>query len=855
MPPKWQPRDERGPQAGESYRRGGGPRYRGRDGDRASGRGQQRGRGNGHSVDEPTSREAPWASNDSYRHLPPPQVDNLSRLPERSQEIAQQLVSQDYECINCLEHIRLDAPTWSCTSCFLVLHLGCMRRWGRADTSDAGDTVRCPQCRTEHPAARVYKCFCGKATNPPYDPFIIPHSCGDTCGKARPFCAHRCTLQCHPGPCIECGVLVGPKSCPCGSTTYTYRCGRPDPKTTCDHVCGKLLNCGVHTCTRVCHNGDCDPCAVMLTTTCLCGKEERALPCGATFCCNAVCGKLLPCGLHHCTLPCHGGLCPPCPTDVSSVRTCPCGKTPLTTPRHSCADPIPLCGNACGKLLDCGRHKCEERCHAGPCPRCTRRIETNCRCRHLRKLVDCTKADGFRCTKPCATKLSCGRHYCKEVCCLFRNQAAVPAHQCPVDCARPLPCGHVCQEACHRGPCPPCIHFTTEPLYCHCRRTMLMPPQPCGTQAPYCAYWCDRRLPCGHRSKQHHCHFGDCPPCTYPVPKRCVGGHRIVENAPCSAETVSCDAQCGKTLPCGHSCLRKCHDGACVKEGEECQQLCSHTHESCGHKCSRKCHSGTACPPCNFPVDHKCKCGRIVVRIPCAEFRVQLDHFREEHPNDPFEIGCNTDCLYEQRLALLKSFGNGTKAPVATGRFFYSIFLWEVVEGDPNMVRRVEDQLKHFISSSETILALPPANAEKRALVHALANYYRIKTESVDSGVKRSCILKKQPYSAMPPILLSDAAKTPQQYDPRVVFQSFLTSTSEKDKNTTYFICLEGEHVNEIAVSQLLADVMGYFVYWDADPVDEKKRAVLLFTSPASRQEAYGCLRRHAAPFEFWIPT
>ena len=37
--------------------------------------------------------------------------------------------------------------------------------------------------------------------NPRLDPWIVPHSCGQTCDKLlqNPSCGHRCLLLCHPG--------------------------------------------------------------------------------------------------------------------------------------------------------------------------------------------------------------------------------------------------------------------------------------------------------------------------------------------------------------------------------------------------------------------------------------------------------------------------------------------------------------------------------------------------------------------------------------------------------------------------------------------------------------------------------
>ena len=51
----------------------------------------------------------------------------------------------------------------------------------------------------------LYTCFCRKVKNPDRNPYVIPHSCGEVCGKYRGInCTHPCTLDCHPGPCPPC---------------------------------------------------------------------------------------------------------------------------------------------------------------------------------------------------------------------------------------------------------------------------------------------------------------------------------------------------------------------------------------------------------------------------------------------------------------------------------------------------------------------------------------------------------------------------------------------------------------------------------------------------------------------------
>lgn len=62
---------------------------------------------------------------------------------------------------------------------------------------------RSPKCRQEYLQSQSptrYRCFCGKVVDPPHDPWLVPHSCGQQCNKAlKPDCGHRCLMLCHPG--------------------------------------------------------------------------------------------------------------------------------------------------------------------------------------------------------------------------------------------------------------------------------------------------------------------------------------------------------------------------------------------------------------------------------------------------------------------------------------------------------------------------------------------------------------------------------------------------------------------------------------------------------------------------------
>jgi hypothetical protein len=69
--------------------------------------------------------------------------------------------------------------------------------------------------------------------------------------------------------------------------------------------------------------------------------------------------RLLDCGNHTCNKVCHKGNCAPCKLKPSLITVCPCGKTTLQQflgqdrQRQSCLDLIPTCEKICGKILPC----------------------------------------------------------------------------------------------------------------------------------------------------------------------------------------------------------------------------------------------------------------------------------------------------------------------------------------------------------------------------------------------------------------------------------------------------------------------------------------------------------------------
>lgn len=894
-------------------------------------------------------------------------------VPELVQEIERRLRQEELECMICYETVRRKHAVWSCGSCYSIFHLHCAQAWASAPTSSASlgaapgqpqppgpappgtpvlqsegvgtalvlnssaaggaagtgvDNWRCPGCQAVQwgGAARLqYSCFCGQMVDPPADPFLIPHSCGETCrrplgrrssetadtatsraatgsgasqagfpagdrgddgegregggsgGSGSYVCPHHCVLQCHPGPCPPCSAMSAPLPCFCGRERRTRRCTDLSKEGsagfTCGAPCGKLLECGQHRCNEPCHAGPCSPCSVLVDARCFCGASEEALSCGehrrmllaeeqrqsrsnassssngleaesaeasagegetegsalgGLFCCGKECGRELSCGKHTCKRLCHAGECGPCHLSPSVITTCPCGKHSLQdipkrrgtvaagTPksseplRTSCTDPVPTCGEACGKLLACGEHRCKSRCHMGPCPRCEEPAEQRCVCGDSVRTAPCWQAalsssagaekgnegeasgttgatsEGgtaaseagaldellsggpYRCDKKCNRKKNCGRHRCTNKCCpaastgapggaplasLDEQAAAQEVHRCLLVCGKRLQCGqHSCQELCHSGHCPPCMAALFNELSCACGKTIIAPPNPCGTPLPACEAPCQKPQPCGHAAS-HPCHFGNCPPCTVPAAKACVGGHVVLRGVPCGSKEIKCSQLCARMRQCQqHVCQRTCHSGPCdappdsqqnPSEGAQvppssagkaprapgigmllsCGQPCGAQRKDCQHQCQASCHPGDTCPAirCTVPVTIACACGRLTAQVPCgagtpaetkpfpARGALAVAPGQEGVPLGKCKLACDDECeKLIRRRALAEAFSStpgGGKADVSLYEAGDAVALSkglppsvaQLLRSDPQWVAAVEARLQFLV--------------------------------------------------------------------------------------------------------------------------------------------------------------
>ncbi|XP_065059234.1 NF-X1-type zinc finger protein NFXL1-like [Rhopilema esculentum] len=604
-----------------------------------------------------------------------------SSVPEPNSFVANMLQAGEITCPVCIDPVKHVDPIWSCRKCFGIFHIQCIQRWARQlvgakniemENSELEESTLwcCPNCRNDYKqedCPTKYFCFCGKEANPKFDPWTIPHSCGQKCAKMlTPICGHECLLLCHPGPCPPCPKTVS-KKCHCGrGGPSTRRCCNKE--WSCGAMCSDLLACGLHKCKSTCHPGDCPPCPEKSLQPCKCSKHKQLRDCAAgIWKCSEVCGKVLSCGYHTCEEVCHNGTCGPCPR--TGKRSCPCGKMSLQLP---CTEDIPPCEDTCGKRLECGRHKCHWQCHTGQCETCRQIVTKTCRCGKCSKELPCCQL--FTCDFKCTRMRNCQRHPCKRKCC---DGDCPPCEQI---CNRQLSCrNHKCPSQCHTGLCFPCP--LKKEVTCYCQFTKVS--VNCGaerfTKPPKCKQACSIPSNCHHKTREsHRCHFNrcpscrqtcgrrlescihtcpaachdevpvrnpnkpnfsldqkpkevftfvqlPCPPCKVPMQRECFGKHEV-STFPCSEDKpFSCKRRCGRRLVCGnHHCERECHvvvnapsDTEAGSDCLSCEKPCLKPRPTeCTHSCSRPCHPGD-CPPCVKYVRTSCHCGLIMMEIKC----------------------------------------------------------------------------------------------------------------------------------------------------------------------------------------------------------------------------------------------
>lgn len=672
---------------------------------------------------------------------------------------------------------------------------------------------RCPGCNLpKDTLPSTYTCWCGKETDPRSISGIPPHSCGQTCGKSRVLpkkCPHPCELLCHAGPCPPC-THVGPvQSCFCGKKSFSRRCidTNYDTGWSCGDVCGDIMPCGVHACQRPCHEGLCGACKVKTDCRCYCGKAEIQLLCyergdekqsevlvndgsmketaiwNGSFECNEKCQRLFDCGKHFCEKPCHPqeiGISH-CPQSPDIVSYCPCGKTLLTEisnePRTSCEDSIPNCQKQCSKKLPCG-HFCQQICHSDECMPCLKVVTLGCRCGRVQSSTICHQGNEEppQCLRTCKATLNCGRHECGERCCIGERKASErqatkrklrplgssrvidegfeAEHICTRVCARQLKCGnHPCPELCHKGPCTTCREAVFDEISCHCGKTVLQPPLPCGTNPPPCRFDCERLKPCGHPRIPHNCHGDEenCPKCPFLEGKPCMCGKKNLKNQPCWLTEVRCGEICQRKLRCGsHYCRKPCHrTGECEDAGKACQQACGKAKKTCGHPCEDLCHAPSSCKedrPCQNKMLITCDCQHLKQELKCNASKTT-------DGNSKKRLSCDDECARLERNRKLALALNVDPEAHKDDHIPYSNETLNMFRENLKWAQSQEREFRVFAADdSEKRLRFKPMAPYLRSFLHSLADDFGFDSESMDPEPHRHVAVFKTPRFVMAPM-------------------------------------------------------------------------------------------------------
>lgn len=302
--------------------------------------------------------------------------------------------------------------------------------------------------------------------------------------------------------------------------------------------------------------------------------------------------------------------CPGCnlPKDtVPSAYTCWCEKE--IDPKTISGLPPHSCGQTCGrerKFPKSCPHPCDLLCHAGPCPPCSAMgPKQSCFCgkeETTRRCVETNYEAGWSCGAICGDMMPCGEHTCQRPCheglcgactveidakcycgkvekkiqCNDRGEEKESADwiglfDCGQVCDREMDCGiHHCERPCHpreaSAPhCPMSIDIVT---HCPCGKTALAelatePRKSCTDPIASCQKQCGKKLPCGH-SCTETCHLGECRPCSLKISTPCRCGRNVFEVICYQAtqEPPHCNRICKATLNCGrHECGERCCTG------------------------------------------------------------------------------------------------------------------------------------------------------------------------------------------------------------------------------------------------------------------------------------------------------
>ena len=500
---------------------------------------------------------------------------------------------EDSRCTICLERVKAQQAIWQCTKCYCdSFHLNCIIGWikqnGMGSENDASQGLTgSSEMAIQNPGAPL-------SSSRELNPTPRQSMSSVVVQQSAAMMKFRSTYW-------QCPNCRGAHELNRAPKDYFCYCGKvKDPEHdpwkaahTCGQRCGRKLDRCEHLCAEPCHAGRCAPCAVQLETSCHCGANSMVARCiDKRWSCGERCGTLLNCKRHRCALSCHEGPCPPC-ADTSEVA-CQCGAE---TARKPCIERSWSCAKICGRPLNCeGSHVCQKPCHPpGQCGPCPLTLELKCYCGKT------TNPPNLNC-KNAKQNFACGH-----------------------TCSKPLSCGaHTCERKCHEGDCGSCTQISNR--HCLCGKSKQK--GPCA-QSFRCTKTCDLLRNCG----KHRCGT------------RCCPGSAMMRNGAHSNAGLNGDEndkEASSCAPCTKICDKKLDCGICI--------------------CNKVCHGDSPCEPCAQVRVNRCRCGFVTETVPCSPKRI-LPHLVSKsciggHKSEMVDCGTAPYLTCTQKCGNLLSCGN-----------------------------------------------------------------------------------------------------------------------------------------------------------------------------------------------------
>uniref|UniRef100_UPI00358EB1D1 NFX1-type zinc finger-containing protein 1-like isoform X2 n=1 Tax=Myxine glutinosa TaxID=7769 RepID=UPI00358EB1D1 len=494
----------------------------------------------------------------------------------------------------------------------------------------------------------------------PFDRNHKRYRCYKPCQIIHESCGHACPKVCYVD-CDVCTVMVDKTIPNCGHV-QTMQCYFDPNLFKCQEYVQRILPCG-HEKQLLCYQNTFPICS---SVKCL--QVETPYLCEKYVHCEIQVDATLPCG-HQQNVKCYQKNCRevckwPCEQRLPRGHTCDkkCGQTCVV----DCAvmvDATLPCGHQ--QNVKCYQKNCREVCK-WPC-------EHHLPCGHA-----CDKECGQTCVVDCAVMvdatLPCGHK--QEVMCYQKNSTDI----CEWPCERQLVCGHKCDKKCGQKCTEQCQHPINATLPCGHKENVLCFQQ---NNSEKCTSACEKLLPCGHIcicKGKGKCKDKCSPYCFEVVDFTLPCGHQMELKCFMSQLKNNCPRPCSRILSCGHQCTLRCRQPCtnlcriqkevmltcghqkeikCFEEGLplKCFRPCMRLQKPCGHPCLKICHD--ECGDCTVEVTRIMpNCGHlqtmschqelelfdckeeVVATLPCNHQKIKLCHEMSDHLSPCDEINC-----------------------------------------------------------------------------------------------------------------------------------------------------------------------------------------------------------------------